>query len=306
MALAGAVIPLSKHILFNPGSLPSSTTRPIHIFSKPMVWLGYDDLAAMLSEAGADGIDLLVRPGGNVLPEKVEADLPKAVEAARRKGLRVDMIVTGIIKADEPYAEAIIKTASSLGIRYYRMGYINYDEALGIMPFLQKIKSDFRHLAELNRKYKIHGAYQNHAGARVGGSVWDLYEILKDLDPEFIGCQFDVRHAVAEGGSSWPNDFRLIMPWVKCTDIKDLIWSKTNGKWGPESVPIGEGMVNFNEYFKMVKKYNVTGPQSIHLEYPPFERFKKEVTDEEKKKLFTSAMKKDIDALKSYLDKYQL
>ena len=29
-------------------------------------------------------------------------------------------------------------------------------------------------LARLNEKYKIHGAYQNHAGSNFGAPVWDL------------------------------------------------------------------------------------------------------------------------------------
>jgi sugar phosphate isomerase/epimerase len=306
MALAGAALPLSGISLSKSGFTQVVLERPIHVFSKPLQWLGYDALAQVLAEAGAEGIDLSVRPGGHVLPENVESDLPKAVEAARKNGLRIDMIVTGVRSADEKYTESIIKTASSLGIKYYRLGEIDYEESLGIIEKLNKVNTDFRKLADLNRKYNIHGAFQNHAGTRIGSAVWDIYEILKNLDPTYIGCQYDVRHAVAEGGTSWVNGFRLISPWVKCTDIKDFKWSKTNGKWAPETVPIGEGMVNFNDYFKLVKKFNVTGPMSIHLEYPPFEKTKVEVTEAEKKKLFITAMKKDIDAVKGFREKYQL
>jgi sugar phosphate isomerase/epimerase len=306
IALAGAAIQLRGLTSIKPVSAPPVSSRPIHVFSKPLQWLGYDALARILIEAGAEGIDLSVRPGGHVLPENVESDLPKAVEAARKNGLRMDMIVTGIRTAGEKYAESIIKTASSLGIKYYRLGEINYEESTGIMETLHKINKDFGKLAELNKKYKIHGAFQNHSGTRIGASVWDIYEILKDLDPAFIGCQYDIRHAVAEGGYSWVNSFKLISPWVKCTDIKDFKWTLTNGKWNPETVPLGEGMVNFEEYFKLVKKYNVSGPMSIHFEYPPFERFNQEMPESEKIKLFLAAMKKDIDAVKSYRGKYQL
>lgn len=306
MAAAGAAIPFTRIKGTEILNYQTDSDRKIHVFSKPLQWLDYDSLAGVLAEAGAEGIDLSVRPGGHVLPEKVETDLPKAFEAARKNGLRMDMIVTGIIRANEKYTESILKTASSLGIKFYRLGYINYDDSLGVWGTLQKYKPDLKILEELNRKYNIHGAYQNHTGTRVGGPVWDLYELMKDLDPRYIGCQYDVRHGVVEGGSSWVNGFKLIYPWVKCTDFKDFKWTNTNGKWNPESVPAGEGMVNFNEYFKLVKKFDVPGPISIHFEYPPFERFNKEMTDAEKRKLFIAAMKKDIDALKSYLLKYQL
>lgn len=281
--------------------------RYIHIFTKPLQWLSYDMMAGTVAAAGAHGIDLPVRPGGHVLPENVKRDLPLAVKAARSHGLRVDMIVTSITAAGEKYTEDILGTASDLGIKYYRLGYINYDEKTGIWNTLQKYKPVFGELEKLNRKYGIHGAYQNHYGTRIGGPVWDLFELLKDLDPRYIGCQYDVRHAVAEGGSSWVNGLKLIAPWVKCTDIKDFKWTQAgNGRWNPESVPLGNGMVNFEEYFRIVKSYNITGPVSIHLEYPPFERFNEKLPDEEKRKLFITAMKKDVDTLKGFFEKYQL
>jgi len=307
VAMAGAALPLSGL----PGSgLPETAPlsgRFIHVFSKPLQWLDYESLAEVLAEAGAQGIDLPVRPGGHVLPENVKSDLPKAVAAARKNGLRIDMIVTAITGADEKYTEDILRTASGLGIKYYRLGYLNYDDSLGIWGTLQKFKPEMKKLEALNRKYNIHGAYQNHYGTRIGGPVWDLYELLKDLDPEFIGCQYDVRHAVVEGGSSWVNGLKLIAPWVKCTDLKDFKWTQaSNGRWNPESVPIGTGMVNFDEYFRIVKNFNIGGPVSIHLEYPPFERYNVEMSPAEKRKLFITEMKKDIDKVKSFLTKYGL
>jgi len=305
--VAGAAVSMNDlSNLIAANSLPS-LSRPVHVFSKPLQWLGYEPLAELLAEAGAEGIDLTVRPGGHVLPEKVKTDLPAAVSAARKNGLHVDMIVTAITGADEKYTEDILRTAAEQGIRYYRMGYINYDDSLGVWGTLQKYKPVFKKLEELNRKYNIHGAYQNHYGTRIGGPVWDLYELLKDLDPTYIGCQYDVRHAVAEGGSSWVNGLKLIAPWVKCTNIKDFKWSQDEkGRWAPESVPIGAGMVNFDEYFRIVKSFNIEGPISIHLEYPPFERYNAVLSDQEKRKLFVTEMKKDIEKVKSFLSKYQL
>jgi sugar phosphate isomerase/epimerase len=283
-----------------------SGNRKIHAFSKAMHWLNYNDMAALLAEAGFEGIDLTVRPGGHVLPENVEADLPKAVEAARKKGLAIDMIVTAIVDANDPLTERILKTASSVGVKYYRMGYLSYNDQDGIWNSLQKMKPGLKKLEALNRKYKIHGAYQNHYGRRVGGPSWDLYELLKDFDPAYIGCNYDVRHAVAEGGSTWILGLKLLAPWIKCTNLKDFHWMKTNDKWNPVTVAMGEGMVNFDEYFAVVKQFNIAGPISVHLEYPPFEKDPKQYPADEKRKLFLEAMRKDVDFVKSYLTKLGL
>jgi hypothetical protein len=82
-------------------------------------------------------------------------------------------------------------------------------------------------------KYNIHGAYQNHYGGPVGGAIWDLYELLRDFDPTYVGCQYDIRHAVAEGGYVWKVGLKLIAPWVKCTVLKDFHWVKNDTAWLP-------------------------------------------------------------------------
>jgi len=76
---------------------------------------------------------------------------------------------------------------------------------------------------------------------------------------------------------------------------------KVEGEYKPVSVPLGEGMVNFDEYFKLIKEYNISWPISIHLEYPPFERLEQELTLNEKKESFTAAIIKDVNFARNYL-----
>ena len=160
---------------------------------------------------------------------------------------------------------------------------------------------------DLNQKYGIHGAYQNHAGARVGGPVWDLYELLRGFDPRWIGCQYDVRHAVIEGFNSWPVGMRLLHPWIKCTDVKDFTWVRSAaGQWSAESVPVGEGAVDFDAYFTLIRELGIGGPICVHFEYPPFERAAQGLSAAEKRRLCAAAMRKDLAALKGYLAKYQI
>ncbi len=276
----------------------------IHVFSKPLQWLSYDEAAALIAGAGYGGMDLSVRPGGHVLPENVERDLPRAVEAARKAGLKVELITTAIVSATDPFTERILGTASQLGVKCYRLGYVSYDNQAGIWASLQKHKAAFKSLAEVNARFGIHGAYQNHSGVRVGGPVWDLHELVRDLDPRWFGVQYDVRHATAEGGESWPVGFRLLAPWIRCTDIKDFRWQQSPGKGVIEDVPMGEGIVNYDLYFKLVRELKVAGPMSVHFAYPPFERQKEPLPADRKRALFAVAMKKDLAVLKACMAKH--
>ena len=85
-----------------------------------------------MAEMGYDGADLTVRPRGHVLPENVERDLPKAVEAIRKAGLEVSMITTDISSADDQWTEPILKTTSQMGITLYRIGGWHYASGVDV------------------------------------------------------------------------------------------------------------------------------------------------------------------------------
>lgn len=96
-------------------------------FTKLFQNLSYEETARIVSEIGWDCIECPVRPGGHVLPERVEEDLPRMVEALKNYDLSLEVMATSIHNPDEKYTENILKTASGLGIKYYRMGWWNYD-----------------------------------------------------------------------------------------------------------------------------------------------------------------------------------
>jgi L-ribulose-5-phosphate 3-epimerase len=293
-------------------SLPSllsvtDTTRPIHIFTKCLQFLNYDEMAELVAKQGFDGADLTVRIGGQVLPENVKTDLPKVVKALRKAGVDSKMIVTNINNPEDKFTRPILKTMAGLGIKYYRMGYFDYDSGKSMPQNLGEIKRAFEKLEKLNREYGVSGNYQNHSGIRVGGPVWDLYHLLKDCDPNYIGVQYDVRHAVVEGGESWPLGMKLLAPWIQTTDIKDFIWQKDeNGKWQILNVPLGEGMVDFKKYFELYKSMKIEAPVSIHYEYDlgGAEHGNKETTMSLHK--IEAFLKADITFLKNQLTQFGL
>ena len=296
--LAGGVRPRAAA----PGPEGFQTGRTICVFSKHLQWLDYKEMAQLAADVGFDGVDLTVRPGGHVLPERVADDLPRAVEAIRAAGLSAPIMTTAITSPDDPATEPILKTASALGIRRYRMGWVSYRPELGVAGSLEHYRAAMRGLAQLNAQYGLHGGYQNHAGTRVGGPVWDIWMLVKDLDPRWIGCQYDIRHAVAEGGTAWPVGLRLLAPHVGTLAIKDFHWAKAApGRWEIRNVPIGDGMVPFPAYLTLVKELGIAAPISMHFEYPPFEGVKPPPSAAERRKLEPPLMRKDLAALRAAL-----
>jgi len=271
----------------------------IHFFSKHLQFLDYQGAAEACAEAGMAGADLTVRPGGHVLPENVERDLPLAVKAFKAAGLNIEMMASGITDPEDPLTEKVLQTASEWGIQYYRLGYYRYDHKVSMAKNLERIKRQMNGLARLNEKYQIHGAYQNHAGSNFGAPVWDLWTVIKDMDPQWTGVQYDVRHATVEGNRSWPLGMRLLKDHIRCMVIKDFTWDTREGRAREVNVPVGEGVVDFEAYFKLVKELEIHGPITMHLEYKMFPVG--EMTLDQKKKHAVKLMKKDLQALKQYL-----
>ncbi|WP_120517437.1 sugar phosphate isomerase/epimerase family protein [Chitinophaga barathri] len=296
LAMAGAAIPL-RSLAF------PADSREIHGFSKPFQfpWMDYAMLCETFAAAGLNGVDYTVRPEGHVTPDKVAQDLPKAVAAARKAGISAKLMTTAILYADDPATAPVLQAAAAEGIQYYRMGWYDYEKGKPLLESLHNRGNQMKALAALNKKYNIKAAYQNHAGLKIGAGVWDLYEMIKEVDPAWAGVQYDIRHATVEGANSWPVGLQLISPHINTIVIKDVRWIQQKGKYVLENVPLGEGMVDFTGYFKKIKELNIKAPISLHLEYPLLTKEDESLPVSQKQKIVQAKLKKDVDTLKGWL-----
>ena len=242
-------------------------TGKLCFFSKHLPGMDGRRLGQSLKRAGFTGVDLTVRKGGHVLPEKVAEDLPGFVAAIRDEGLEVPMVTTELLRASDPTALPIFSAAGKLSISFLKAGYYKYD-FVDVRKELENASREFRGLVQLAKEHRVQVGYHNHAGD-LGAPVWDIAEMLRDLDPQWAGYYFDVCHAVAEGGvAGWKAALNLAAPRLKMVAIKDFYWEKTPGNgWRRHYCPLGEGMVDWKYYFQALAKAGFQGPLSLHLEY---------------------------------------
>jgi L-ribulose-5-phosphate 3-epimerase len=282
--LIGAGVAAASHLSAGSEASPPGKLK-VCIFSKHFQWATVAETAQFAKELGFDGVDLTVRSGGHVVPSRVETDLPVAVKTIRDSGLEVPMITTDITKANSE-AAAVLRTASQLGIHHYRWGGLTYKPGQSIMGQLEEMKPQVKALAELNRKYEVCGMYHTHSGPGVvGAPIWDLYILFESLDPRWMGANYDIGHATVEGGyGGWIDSSLLMREQMKGFALKDFKWVKNvagetfqdpfdkslgvAGQWTPHWCPIGEGMVNFAGFFKIIKANGFSGPVQLHFEYP--------------------------------------
>lgn len=277
----------------------------IAIFSKHLEFLQGDELAAGAKEIGFDGIDLAVRKGGHVEPERVKEDLPPLIASIRRQGLEVPMLTTDIVDAETPHAADVLATMTELEIRNYRWGGLVWADGVPMAKQIEGFKPRVAKLAALNAKYQASAMYHTHSGAGlVGASIWDLYQILNGFDPKLVGVNYDIGHATIEGGlGGWIESFKITGEYLRGIAVKDFAWEKdAKGKWKAAWKPLGEGMVHFGQFFDMVREAKFAGPLQLHYEYAlgGAEAGKKKDLTMTREEIF-AAMKKDVAALRGYL-----
>jgi sugar phosphate isomerase/epimerase len=237
------------------------------LFSKHLPELQWTDVGRAVKDAGFEGVDLTVRAGGHVLPERAAEDLPKAVEAIRAQGVTVPMITTELTSAGAPVAKPLLQAAARAGVRYFKTGYWRYSAKPDVRAEVASAGDALAGLAALARDCGIELGFHNHA-AYIGAPIWDIAPAMDKLDPRWAGYYFDPRHAVAEGGGgSWKAATNLVMPRLKMIALKDCLWQKGPKGWTIENCPLGEGMVDWTWFGHTLRTARFSGPISVHLEY---------------------------------------
>lgn len=287
-------------------AVPLAAAAPVRlsIFSKHLHFLGWAEMAAAAKEIGFDGVDLTVRKGGHVAPERAAEDLPKAKEAIEKAGLQLTMITTDVVHVGSPHAQTVLRTLAKLGVRHYRWGGLRYrDPGPSPADQLREMQPQVKELAALNRELGLTAMYHTHSGLnQVGASMWDLWMLLKDEKPAEVSFNYDIAHATIEGGlGGWVHSARLALPLSRGIALKDFKWERGPQGWRVAWCPIGEGMVRFDKFIPMMKAAAFEGPLQVHYEYDLGGADKGLTKITMDPKAVFAAMRKDLVALRGLL-----
>ncbi|HVF87800.1 MAG TPA: sugar phosphate isomerase/epimerase family protein [Pyrinomonadaceae bacterium] len=268
---------------------------PLCFFSKHLAGVEPRRMAESLRQVGFTGVDLTVREGGHVAPERAAEQLPKVFAAIREASLEVPMITTGLTSATHETARPILSAAGKLSIPFFKPGYYRY-KFDDVRAELRMAGVELRGLMELGKEFGVRLGYHNHS-SYLGAHVWDAATVIDQLDPKWAGYYFDIRHATVEGGEGgWKIATHLVAPRLLMIAVKDFYWEKTVKGWNVKDCPLGEGMVDWKTYFSILAKSGFQGPISFHFEYEVGG-----LTSSAKDDNMLAAAKRDLDFLKARL-----
>ncbi len=259
-------------------------TRPlVCAFSKNLAKIPYAQLGLIASQMGYDGVDLTVMQGGHVNPNITNVDLVRAVESVRGAGVEVPMITTDITSQADAWAYAILAITSRVDVNLFRTGFWPWGSEGNIPKRLAQIRNDIVNTVALGKQNKMVAMFPNRAGSFFGSAFWDAQSVLADLDPAWIGYYFDPSQT-----QTWEPALRYALPRLKAVAVQDGTWQKVDDRWMLKPCPLGDGMVDWQVFFRILAQARFTGPVSIHFEY--------QAQDE------VSAMTKDLEFVRTQID----
>jgi len=277
------------------------------IFSRHLQWLTTRDYAqanpyetgvligVKAAELGYKALNLTVRNTGHVDPNLIDfrRNLPLMLRGIRSTGVMCTFISTDIVDSHTPvatyrgapvYAVDLLRVAHDNGVRLCRSASASFaynvapDAATGApQPFggevleqLDAFRRRLKELARLNRHYRTTTVYHTHTlNGTSARSVWDFIYILRKSDPDELALNFDIGHMTNESTlTAWRTNVRFAMPFIRSVGLKDTLVERTSaGTVRNVWKPAGTGMVQWREFFQLLREGGFSGPGETHYEY---------------------------------------
>jgi sugar phosphate isomerase/epimerase len=239
------------------------------LYSQHLIKVEYEAVGMILRDLGFDGCDMAVVPGSHIPPEHAEQDLMRGIEAISGVGLEVPIISTSVTSATDPNGRQILGIAGFMGIPLFRPGYWKYGNAPNRQIRLTEVQREILGLASIARAYNIATALHNSSGDCVGAGLSDLNGILRNIDPRWVGYDFDPGFATETAGVGGAAGLMgLAMPKLKAVTVRDFNLNKDKpdaGKAPP--CPLGEGVVDWGKFFVALAQARFVGPITIQVWY---------------------------------------
>lgn len=237
------------------------------LFAKPWKNLPLPALAAHIRALGFDLIELPVRPGFQVEPDKIERDLPAAVKLLREQGLGVLNVTAALPLDDERLYSACAAAGVTMNrVMFHRQGDRDYwtaeadarrqlDSAL---PFCQR--------------YDMRIGVQNHSGSFVPVNEMGAYNLLKDYDPRHVAAIWDPAHNALEGMHS-DAALDILAPYLCVVNLKNAYWRRVTGPeaavadWKIYWTSGAQGRASWRRVIAKLQAIDYQGPLCFSAEY---------------------------------------
>lgn len=228
--------------------------------------------------------------------DNIEAEVDAIMPVCKEAGIEVFALSSYLNTDNYDGLVPVYKAAQKHGIPMVRVGLVILEadytkEPRSVVELNQKMRSELEALVELSKETGVKTVVEIHMNTLIS-SFSAAYNMLKGLDPQYIGCIIDPGNMAKEGYEEYRKGFELLGDYVAHVHVKngkhveleernaigakqyDYIWT-----------PLDEGEANLLRVFEVMNKFGYDGTVSV-------EDFSNERTTEEKLKYNLEFMKK--------------
>lgn len=251
------------------------TNPRLIIFTKHFKDMSVDRLIETIKSMGGEGADFCVRPGYSVEPENASEKLAEVVKRFEAAGLSIPLITTpaDFVDPEGRSTEKLLAACGGAGIKLIKLGYWFMGEE-GYWKTVEKIRRLLEKFVKLAERYQVKILVHNHSGGTMGLNSSSAMNLVKGLDPEYVGIFVDPGH-LSLVGEPLPIALDIVKGYLSAVAIKDLIKERIiiegKRKWKLRVVPLGEGFVDWHTLARLFLKMNFAGPISMHSEYDEYD-----------------------------------
>jgi sugar phosphate isomerase/epimerase len=239
----------------------SDTGLTYSVFTKP--WkVPIAELGRHVSDLGFNGIELPVRPGFQVEPERVEQELPRAARQLADFGLKITSVAG---PTDEPTMAA----CAEAGIPIIRICVGIGPE--GYLASEARLQKEYDALVPLLDRYGVTLGIQNHCDRCVCNAM-GLRSLIGRYEPRHVAAVWDAAHNALNG-----EDPELAIDIVEShlcmVNLKNAFWQRKNGpeaehaQWRPYWTTGRHGLASWPRVAAELKQRNYTGVLCLTAEY---------------------------------------
>ena len=233
------------------------------VFTKHWKSVPLGRLGDLVRSMGFEGVELPVRPGFQVEPERADRDLPSAARQLADAGVTIRSVASA---ADE----LTIMACADAGVPLLRiMAPIRTDESYAAAE--ERYRREFDALLPVLDRTGVTLGVQNHAGRQVANAI-GLRSLIGSYDPRHVAAVWDAGHE-ALAGSEPELAIDTIWSHLRVVNLKNAIWVQTaeagaaNAEWSPYWTSGGLGLSPWPQVAAELQRRSYAGTVCLTAEY---------------------------------------
>ena len=188
------------------------------VFTKPWKSMPLSELGRFVKDLGFGAVELPVRPGFQVEPEKVQRDLPPAARQLADCGIAIASVAG-------PTDEATMAACAEAGVPVIRICVGIGDE--GYMASEVRLQREYDALVPLLERYGVTLGIQNHCDRCVANAM-GLRHLIGKYDSRHVAAVWDAAHNALNGEDP---ELAIDIVWshLCMVNLKNAFWQRVNG-----------------------------------------------------------------------------